>query len=99
MSDPVAEFLRGEREVMLRAGPAPHAARLWHEARRRHAASLRRAMGIAGWLVRLVVAAATLMSCLSMQPQADFLLLLLALSMWLTWGACAPVRRQNRRKS
>ena len=91
MIDPVAEFIRAEREALLQAAPAPHAARLWHEARRRRAASLRRTMGAIGWLVRLAVAAATVFSFLYPRPEAWFLLLLLSLSLWLTRGACAPV--------
>ena len=91
MSDPIAAFIRGEREALLQAAPPPHAARIWHEARRRRAASLRRTMRAAGWLVRLVVAAAMLTSFALMRPEAHFLLLLCALSIWLTWGACASI--------
>jgi hypothetical protein len=95
MTDPVASFIRGERETLLEAAPPPHAARLWHEARRRNAAALRRSLRAAGWLVRLAVAAAALASFLFVRPEAHFLLLLCALSIWLTWGACAPVRSQK----
>jgi hypothetical protein len=95
MNDPVALFIRTERERLLEAAPEPHAARLWHEARRRNAAALRRSMSAAGWLVRLAVAAATLMSFLTVRPEAHFLLLLCALSIWLTWGACAPIPRDS----
>lgn len=97
MTDPVALFIRSERERLLEAAPAPHAARLWHEARRRNAASLRRSMRAAGWLVRLAVAAATLASVLTVRPEAHFLLLLCALSIWLTWGACAPIHPHARK--
>jgi len=97
MSDPIADFIRGERKALLLAAPPPHAARIWHEARRRRAASLRRTMRAAGWLVRLVVAAAMLMSFLFWRPEAQFLLMLSALSIWLTWGACAPIPRESRK--
>lgn len=97
MTDPVARFIRGERDALLQAAPPPHAARLWHEARRRNAASLRRSMSAAGWLVRLVLASATLMSFVSVRPEAHFLLLLCALSIWLTGGACAPIHRESRK--
>jgi len=97
MSDPIAAFVRSEREEMLRAAPPQHAARLWHEARRRRAASLRRSMSAAGWLVRLVVAAAMLTTFALARPEAHFLLLLCALSIWLTRGACAPLRHQSRK--
>ena len=60
MSDPIAAFIRSERETLLQAAPPPHAARVWHEARHRRAASLRRTMRAAGWLVRFVVADAAL---------------------------------------
>jgi len=90
MSDPIADFIRSEREKLLEAAPAPNAARLWHEARRRRAASLRATMRAAGWAIRLAVAAATAISFLLLQPEANFLLLLSALSIWLTRGACAP---------
>ena len=98
MTDPIAAFIRGERETLLRAAPPPHAARLWHEARRRRAASLRRSMRLAGWLVRLAVAAAMLVSfflSVPARPESWFLLLLCALSIWLTRGACAPVRHDS----
>lgn len=90
MTDPVADFIRGERRALLQSAPRPNAARLWHEARRRRAASLRRGLKVAGWLVRLAVAAAMLVSFLFVRPEAHFLLLLCLLSIWLTRGACAP---------
>lgn len=92
MNDPIAEFIRAERETLLGSAPAPHAARLWHEARRRRAASLRRAASAAGWLIRLIVAAAALMSLVPLRPGSYFLILLLAVTIWLTHGACAPLR-------
>jgi hypothetical protein len=91
MSDPVADLIRGERRALLESAPPLNAARLWHEARRRRSASLRRALRVAGWLVRLAVAAAMLTSFLFVRPEAHFLLLLCALSIWLTRGACAPI--------
>lgn len=97
MTDPVAERLRGERAALLRAAPPPHAARLWHEARRRRASSLGRCMSAAGWLVRLVIAGAALASFVAELPGAWFLLLLCALSLWLTRGACAPIRHSPKR--
>lgn len=97
MSDPVAAFIHAEREASLRAAPAPHSARLWHEARRRRAASLRASMSAVGWLVRLVLAAATLVSFAPARPEAYFLLLLFSLSVWLTGAACAPARRLSRK--
>ncbi|HST37295.1 MAG TPA: hypothetical protein VLK25_11780 [Allosphingosinicella sp.] len=97
MTDPVAAFIRAEREALLQAAPAPHAARLWHEARRRNAASLRRSMRAAGWLVRLAVALATLASLLAVRPEANFLAVLFILSLWLTRGACAPLRPDSRK--
>jgi hypothetical protein len=97
MTDPVALFIRTEREKLIEAAPAPHAARLWHEARRRGAAALRRSMSAAGWLVRLAVAAATLVSFVAVRPEAHFLLLLCALSIWLTRGACAPLHPPSRK--
>ncbi len=93
MDNPIADFIRAEREQLLRAAPAPHAARLWHEARRRRAASLRRAASAAGWLVRLIVAAAALIACVPLRPGSYFLLVLLAVTIWLTRGACAPIRQ------
>lgn len=95
MTDPVADFIRGEREALLRAAPQPNAARLWHEARRRRAKSLRRSIRVAGWLARLAVAAALLTSFVSVWAEAHFLLLLWVLSIWLTWGACAPNRNET----
>jgi hypothetical protein len=92
MTDPVAELIRGERDALLQVAPAPHAARLWHEARRRRAASLRTSMRAVGWLVRLALAAATLISFAALRPEAYFLLLLFSVSVWLTGAACAPVR-------
>jgi hypothetical protein len=97
MSDPVGEFIRGDRKALLQAAPPPHAARIWHDARARRAASLRRSMSAAGWLIRLVVAAAMLLSFVSLRPEAHFLLLLCIVSIWLTRGACAPVHRQSRK--
>jgi hypothetical protein len=97
MTDPVAALIRSEREALLQAAPPPHAARLWHEARRRRAAALRRSMRAAGWLVRLVIAAAMLASYLSLRPEAHLMLILCALSIWLTRGACAPVDHQSRK--
>lgn len=94
MSDPIADFIRSEREKLLEAAPAPNAARLWHEARRRRAASLRAAMRAAGWAIRLALAVAAAISFLFPRPEAHFLLLLLALSIWLTRGACAPGHNQ-----
>lgn len=91
MGDPIAELILAEREALLRSAPVPHTARVWHEARRRRAASLRGSMTAVGWLVRLIVAGATLVSFVSIRPEADFLLLLCAVSIWLTRGACAPV--------
>lgn len=93
MTDPIADFIRTERARLIEAAPAPNAARLWHEARRRRAASLRAAMRAAGWAIRLAVAAATAIAFLFPQPEARFLLLLLALSIWLTRGACAPAHQ------
>ncbi|MET1109996.1 MAG: hypothetical protein ABWX67_00570 [Allosphingosinicella sp.] len=90
MNDPVADFIRGERRALLQSAPSPNAARLWHEARRRRSASLRRGLRVVGWLVRLAVAAAMVVSFLFVRPEAHFLLLLCALSIWLTRGACAP---------
>jgi len=98
MTDPIAAFIRGERETLLRAAPPPHAARLWHAARRRRAASLRRTMRVAAWLVRLAVATAMLLSFfLSLRPEAWLLLLTFALSVWLTRGACAPGHDEPRK--
>lgn len=97
MTDPLAAFVRAEREALLQVAPAPHAARLWHEARRRSAAALRRGIGAAGWLVRITVAAAMFICFLSARPEADFLFLLCVLSIWLTRGACASSRRDSRK--
>jgi hypothetical protein len=97
MSDPVLDFIRGERTALLQVAPPPDAVRLWHEARRRRAASLRRGLRVAGWLVRLAVAAAMVMSFLLVRPEAHFLLLACALSIWLTRGACAPVAHHPRK--
>lgn len=97
MSDPLAAFIRAERDAVLEAAPPPHAARLWHEARRRRAASLRKAMSAAGWLVRLVVGATLLVSVATWRPDAYFLAFLCLLSIWLTRGACAPVQRETRK--
>ena len=97
MTDPIADFIRRERETLLEAAPAPNAARLWHEARRRRAASLRAAMRAAGWAIRLAVAAGAAVSFLFLQPEAHFLLLLLALSIGLPRGAGAPGRHQPRK--
>src|SRR5919106_2601411 len=72
MSDPIAEFIRAEREALLQAAPAPHAARLWHEARRRRADSLRRSLSAIGWLVRVVIAAAILVSSVYWRPETYF---------------------------
>jgi hypothetical protein len=91
MTDPIAKLIRGERDALLQAAPAPSAARLWHEARRRRAAALRRSMSAAGWLVRLAVAAAMAIGFAAWRPEAPFLLLLCAVSIWLTRGACAPL--------
>ena len=96
MSDPIAEFIRAEREALLEAAPAPHAARLWHEARRRRADSLRRSLSAIGWLVRVVIAAATLVSSVYWRPETYFLVLLLFLSIWLTRGACVPILTQRK---
>lgn len=92
MTDPIAARLRAERDALLETAPPPHAAMLWHEARRRRAASLRRGMKIAGWLVRLVLAAAMAASFLLAWPEARLLAVLCVLSIWLTQGACAPTR-------
>jgi hypothetical protein len=91
MTDPIAAFVRAERETLLAAAPPPHAARLWHEARRRRAAALRRTMRLAGWLARLAAAAAMLVSFLLVRPESFALLAFCALLIWLTRGACAPV--------
>lgn len=91
MTDPVAAFVRAERDALLEAAPAPHAARLWHAARRRRAASLRRLTSVAGWLARIAIAAAALASFAAGQPAGYPLLLLLTVAIWLTRGACAPV--------
>ncbi len=96
MSDPIAAYIRREREVLLRAAPPPHAARVWHQARRRRAAALRRAMSAAGWVVRLVVTAAVLLS-FSVRPETWFLLLIVALVFWLTNGACGPIHSHLRK--
>ena len=95
MTDPVASFIRGERERLLQVAPPPHAARLWHEVRRRRAAALRRSMRATGWLVRLVLAAAMLLCVLSLRPEAHLMLVLCVLSFWLTRGACAPIRSES----
>lgn len=97
MSDPVAEFIRSERRALLEAAPPPHAACLWHEARRRRADSLRRSLRAAGWLVRLAVAAAMLVAFLAVRPGAWFLFLLCLVSIWLTRGACASIRPETRK--
>ena len=97
MTDPVAAFVRAERDALLAAAPPPHAARLWHEARRRRAAALRRTMRAAGWLVRLAVAATMLVSFALVRPEAWALLVLCVLSIWLTRGACAPVEAELRK--
>lgn len=89
MNDPVALFLRRERETLFEAAPPLHAAKLWHEARVRRAAALRRIMSVAGWLIRLLVAAAMLAGFAFARPEAHFLFILLILSVWLTRGACA----------
>jgi len=99
MTDPVAGFIRSDRAALLEAAPPPHAARLWHEARRRRSAALRRSLSLAGWLVRLAVAAAMLAGFLSARPEAPFLLLLCLLSAWLTRGACAPLHRETSKGS
>lgn len=90
MTDRVASFMRGERQALLQAAPPSNAARLWHEARRRRADTLRRNMRLAGWLVRLIVSAAVLVSFATVQAETYFLFLLWAGSMWLTASACAP---------
>lgn len=95
MSDPLAELIRGERQALLQAAPSPHAARLWQQARRRRADTLRRQMRLAGWLVRLIVSVAVLASFATVQSETYFLFLLWAGSIWLTWGACAPSRRES----
>ena len=97
MTDPIAAFIRGEREALLQAAPPPHAARLWHEARRRRAAALRRGLWAAGWLARLAVAAVMLVSFVLVRPESLVLLVLCALSIWLTRGACAPAQREFRK--
>lgn len=89
MSDPIADFIRGERDVLARTAPAPHAARVWHAARRRRAARLSDGVRAVGWLVRLAIAAATLWCVVAWRSEAQVMLLLLAVSIWLTWGACA----------
>ena len=95
MSDPLAKFIRSERQALLQAAPPPHAARLWHEARRRRADTLRRNMRLAGWLVRLIVSAAVLVSFATVQAETYFLFLLWAGSIWLTWSACAPTQTRK----
>ena len=95
MTDPVADFIRAEREALIDSAPEPHAARLWHEARGRRAASLRRSMRAAGWLIRLAVAAAMIAAFMTARPDAYFLLLLSILSIWLTRGACAPAQSRK----
>ena len=94
MTDPLANFLRAERERLIAAAPAPDAARLWHLARARRAEALRRAMRAAGWLVRLAVAGAVLVCLLAWRPEAWFLGLIAALAIWLTRGACARLHPQ-----
>ena len=93
MTHPIAAFDRAEREALLQAAPAPHAAKLWHEARRRRAAALRRSLRVAGWLLRPLVAAAVLISFVLVRPESFVLLAFCALSVWLTRGACAPLPR------
>lgn len=89
MRDALADLIRGERDTLLRAAPAPHVGRLWHEARRRRAATLRRVSMAVGWLVRLAVAAATVATLMPWRSESSLSLLLLGLSVWLTRGACA----------
>ena len=95
MSDPLADFIRNDRQALVDAAPPLHAARLWHEARRRRADALRRNMNLAGWLVRLAVTAAVLVSFWAVRPDSYFLFFLWALMIWLTWGACAPIHRRS----
>jgi len=92
MTDPVAAFMRRERKALLRSAPkAAAAAPLWHLARRRRERRLRRWLRAAGWLVRVAVAATAVAAFAVARPEAHFLLFALAISAWLTRGACAPV--------
>jgi hypothetical protein len=95
MSDPVAAFIRAEKDELVQAAPAPHAARLWHTARQRRAASLQRVMRASAWLARLILAAAMVAGFLLVRPEAYFLAILCAVAIWLTRGACAPAQARS----
>lgn len=91
MTDPVLSFIRAERDALHSRSPAPHAAWVWHDARRLRAARLGHVTSAFGWLVRFVLAGMTVVTFLIWRSEAPFLLFLFCLSSWLTRGACAPV--------
>lgn len=97
MTDPVAEFVRAERTALLGLAPPPHAARVWHRARRARADRLRRGMSAIGWLVRLTLAVAVAASVWWARPDSMLLIVSLGLAVWLTAGVCAPPGRRSNR--